>query len=237
MPEPRPLRFGLTHPGPCSYLPGQQEQLVVLMPEEPISGPLYQQLLAVNFRRSGEQTYTPHCPTCSACQSVRVAPHDWQPSRSQRRLLHKAQRATIQYRLVNEPDLAGYFALFAAYIAFKHDDGIMFPATEEQLASMLNCSWLTVRFLEIYLDEQLVSVIIIDELADCYSAVYTFFAADYQQYSPGKLAIMYLLEQAQLDNKAFVYLGYQIAACQKMAYKAEFKPQQRFIQGQWHSFA
>ncbi|MDX1538778.1 arginyltransferase [Arsukibacterium sp.] len=233
----RSLRFGLTQPAPCSYLPGQQEQLVVLMPEEPISAELYQQLLALNFRRSGEQSYTPHCPACNACQSVRINPQQWQPSRSQRRLLNKAQRSGLQYRLVTQADLSRYFPLFAAYIAFKHDDGIMYPANEEQLSSMLACSWLPVRFLEIYHQQQLVSVSIIDELADSYSAVYTFFAEQYQHFSPGKLAICYLLQQARQDNKAYVYLGYLVTACQKMAYKAEFRPQQRFIQGQWHSFA
>ncbi|MAD74608.1 MAG: arginyltransferase [Rheinheimera sp.] len=233
----QPLRFGLTQPGPCSYLPGQQEQLVVLMPEQPISPELYQQLLNLNFRRSGEQSYTPHCPACQACQSVRINPTLWQPSRSQRRLQNKATRANLAYRLVTTADIADYYPLFAAYIAFKHDDGIMYPATEEQLSGMLKCSWLSIRFLEIYDDQQLVSVSIIDELADSYSAVYTFFARQYQQYSPGKLAIMYLLERARQDNKAFVYLGYLVEACQKMAYKAEFRPQQRFIRGHWHSFA
>ncbi|WP_213994695.1 arginyltransferase [Arsukibacterium sp.] len=233
----RPLRFGLTQPSPCSYLPAEQEQLVVLLPDEPVTAELYRQLLTVNFRRSGEQSYTPHCPTCRACQSVRIVPQQWQASRSQRRLLNKAGRAGLQYRLVNQADINQYFPLFAAYIAFKHDDGIMFPANEQQLSSMLECSWLPVRFLEVYQDQQLVSVSIIDELADSYSAVYTFFAEQYQQLSPGKLAILFLLQQARLDNKAFVYLGYWVEACQKMAYKAEFTPQQRFIQGQWHSFA
>ncbi|SNY51117.1 arginine-tRNA-protein transferase [Arsukibacterium tuosuense] len=236
-PTKRPLRFGLTQPSPCSYITGQQEQLVVLMPDEPMSAGLYQQLLALNFRRSGEQSYTPHCQACKACQSVRIKPQQWQPSRSQRRLLSKARRAGLQYRLVTQADLNRYYPLFAAYIAFKHDDGIMFPANQEQLSSMLECSWLPVRFLEIYHDEQLVSVSIIDELANSYSAVYTFFSEQYRQFSPGKLAISYLLQQARLDSKDFVYLGYLVEACQKMAYKAEFTPQQRFIQGQWHSFA
>ncbi len=237
MSNARPLRFGLTAASTCSYLPGQQEQLVVLLPDEPISEGLYQQLLAVNFRRSGEQTYTPHCPACHACQSVRIVPQHWQPSRSQRRLLNKAQRGKLHYRLVTQPDLPEYFSLFAAYIAFKHADGMMFPATAEQLTSMLDCSWLPVKFLEIYQGGQLISVSIIDELADSYSAVYTFFAERFQQLSPGKLAIMYLLQQARQDQKAYVYLGYLVEACQKMTYKAEFTPQQRFIQGQWHSFA
>ena len=113
----------------------------------------------------------------------------------------------------------------------------MYPATEEQLSSMLTCHWLPVRFLEIYQQQQLVSVSIIDDLADSYSAVYTFFAEHFQHLSPGKLAVLYLLQHARQNNKAFVYLGYLVQACQKMAYKAEFTPQQRFIQGQWHSFA
>jgi arginine-tRNA-protein transferase len=232
-----PLQFGITQPNPCSYLEQQQEQLAVLLPAEPVSAALYQQLLALNFRRSGEQTYTPHCPTCRACQSVRISPEHWQPSRSQRRILQKAQTAGLRYQLIDQADISRYYPLFSAYIAFKHDDGIMFPATEQQLISMINCHWLPVRFLEIYQDDQLVSVSIIDAPGNCYSAVYTFFAATYLQFSPGKLAIMYLITQAKRDNQQFVYLGYLVSACQKMAYKAEFRPQQRFIQGHWHSFA
>lgn len=230
------LQFGLTPPGPCSYLDGQQEQLVVLLPDEPVSAQLYQQLIALNFRRSGEQTYTPHCPACRACQSVRIAPQDWQPTRSQRRLMNKAKHAGLTYRLTGKADMQRYYPLFSDYIAFKHDDGIMFPANEEQLASMVNCSWLPVHFLEIYHNQQLISVSIIDDVAASYSAVYTFFSARFQKFSPGKLAIMHLINQAKEDNKQFVYLGYLVEACQKMAYKAEFTPQQRFIQGQWHSF-
>jgi arginine-tRNA-protein transferase len=235
--ETRSLRFGLTQPGPCSYLPDQQEQLLVLMPDEPISAELYQQLLTLNFRRSGEQSYTPRCPACNACQSVRINPQQWQPSRSQRRLLNKATRGNLQYRLVTKADFERYFPLFAAYIAYKHDDGVMFPATEEQLSTMLACNWLEVSFLEIYQDGQLASVTIVDKVAGSYSAVYTFFSREYQQFSPGKLAIIFLLQRARLDNIPFVYLGYWVNACQKMAYKAEFLPQQRFIQGHWHSFA
>ena len=86
------LRFGLTAPAPCSYLDLQQEQLVFLLPEQPVSAALYQQLLELNFRRSGEQVYTPHCPTCRACESVRISHTDFIARRSQHRLLNKAKR-------------------------------------------------------------------------------------------------------------------------------------------------
>jgi len=229
------LRFGLTAPAPCSYLDAQQEQLVFLLPEQPVSAALYQQLLELNFRRSGEQVYTPHCPACRACESVRVSHADFIASRSQRRLLNKAQRIGWQYKL-NTAASTDYFPLFAAYISHKHADGSMYPPEQAQLDAMLNCSWLKVRYLEQYYQQQLVAVTIVDETTEAYSAVYTFFHPDVSALSPGILAILYLLQCARQDQKNWLYLGYQINACQKMAYKAAFLPQQRFIQGQWHSF-
>lgn len=230
------LRFGLTAPAPCSYLPEQQEQLVFLLPEQTISTQLYQQLLNYNFRRAGEQVYTPHCPTCNACQSVRLDVNTFSLSRSQRRLLKNATASGWHYQLTETPACQDYYRLFEQYISFKHQDGVMYPATQEQLDSMLNCSWMPVRFLEQYYQNQLVAVTVVDETADSYSAVYTFFAQQASRFSPGKLAILYLTEIAIKKQKPYVYLGYYIARCQKMSYKAEFMPQQRHISGEWRSF-
>lgn len=229
------LRFGLTAAMPCSYLPSQQEQLVFLLPEQPLDASLYQQLLQLNFRRSAEQVYTPHCPSCQACQSVRIAPEHFVPSASQRRLLNKASRLGWRYQLDN--DTAGdYYPLFADYIRHKHADGSMFPPAPEQLEGMLNCSWLAVRLLKQFYQGELVAVTIVDETTDALSAVYTFYQPAVSQFSPGILAILFLLQAAMQRQKKWLYLGYQIDACQKMAYKAAFLPQQRFIQGQWRSF-
>jgi leucyl-tRNA---protein transferase len=230
------LRFGLTAPSQCNYLPEQQEQLVFLLPEQPLTMHLYQQLLQVNFRRSGEQVYTPHCPTCQACQSVRLAPEQYRLSRSQRRLFNKAHRHGWHVQLTDKIDAAEYYPLFAEYISYKHADGTMFPPALEQLSSMLNCCWLKVRCLELYYQQQRVAVAIFDETSDAFSAVYTFFHPDVSHFSPGTLAILYLLQIAREQQKNWLYLGYQIDGCQKMAYKATFLPQQRFIAGQWHSF-
>jgi arginine-tRNA-protein transferase len=229
------LRFGLTAPAQCSYLATQQEQLVFLLPEQPLDAQLYQQLLQLNFRRSGEQLYTPHCPACRACHSVRINPAAFKASRSQRRLLKNAARADWQYKLSSNIR-TDYFPLFASYINHKHADSSMFPPARQQLDAMLNCSWLKVHYLEQYYQQQLVAVSIVDETADAYSAVYTFFHPDVSVFSPGLLAILYLLQCAAQQQKNWLYLGYQIDECRKMAYKAAFLPQQRFIQGEWHSF-
>ncbi len=228
------LRFGLTAPAQCSYLPEQAEQLVFLLPEQPISASLYQQLLQLNFRRSGEQIYTPHCPSCRACQSVRLSHKTFSPSRSQRRILHKARRQQWHYQLAEQPQ--DYFALFADYITHKHADGTMYPPERAQLDAMLRCSWLKVCFLEQYYQEQLVAVTVVDVTSDALSAVYTFYQPAVSAFSPGILAVLFLLQLSARLQKDWLYLGYQIDACDKMAYKAAFLPQQRFIAGHWHSF-
>lgn len=232
MPE---LKFGLSAATQCSYLPEQSEQLVFLLPDQPISDNLYQQLLQLNFRRSGEQVYTPHCPSCQACQSVRIASDMFRPSRSQRRLLRKAGRSGWHYQLTDHAT-ADYYALFADYIRHKHADGSMFPPAREQLQSMLSCSWLKVQLLEQYWQQQLVAITIVDVTNDAFSAVYTFYNPAFSAFSPGVLAILALLQLSSELNKDWLYLGYQIDACNKMAYKAAFLPQQRFIAGNWHSF-
>ncbi|MEP1552796.1 MAG: arginyltransferase, partial [Paraglaciecola sp.] len=38
-------------------------------------------------------------------------------------------------------------------------------------------------------------------------------------------------------NKEFLYLGYQIDNCQKMRYKQNFLPNERFFEDKWHLFA
>ena len=228
------LRFGLTAPAPCSYLGQQQEQLVFLLAEQPISASLYQQLLQINFRRSGEQVYTPHCPSCQACQSVRINPQTFALSKSQRRLLNKAKRRQWHYQLAKQPQ--DYFALYSRYIQHKHADGTMYPPDKAHLDAMLSCSWLKVCFLEQYCDNQLVAVTVVDMTEHALSAVYTFYEPSLSRHSPGILAVLFLLQLCMSLQKQWLYLGYQIDACDKMAYKAAFLPQQRFIAGNWHSF-
>lgn len=236
-----PLQFGLTPPATCSYLPTAQEQLAVLMSPIPHDHQLYEQLIAHNFRRSGNQLYRPHCAQCQACQSLRIPVNTFEPSRAQRRILAKAARANWHYRLqdnnLTPETYQSLFALFERYIAFKHADGSMYPATAEQLDSLLSSQWQPIKLLTVYQQQQLMAVSVIDTLTTSYSAVYSFFAPEAVAFSPGKLAVLYLLAEAKASARQFVYLGYQVDGCRKMAYKTEFRPHQRFFDGYWHSFA
>jgi arginine-tRNA-protein transferase len=65
------------------------------------------------------------------------------------------------------------------------------------------------------------------------SAVYTFFDPEYESRSPGRFAILYEIEQAQLQGLQWLYLGYWIDECRKMQYKSEYQPLEYFQTDRW----
>ncbi|RVU41355.1 arginyltransferase [Rheinheimera riviphila] len=231
----RQIQLGLTGEHHCSYLAEQSERLVFTLPDQPLSPAVYQQLMNYNFRRTGQQLYRPYCSSCQACQAVRIAAEHFVISTSQRKLLHKAKKAQWHYRVIPAGDGMQYIDLYQQYIRGKHAGGVMDPPDPEHLYSMFHCDWLDILVLEQYQQEQLVGVMILDQLPDGLSAVYSFYQPD-SNLALGKLAILAALEYLRAKPLAQLYLGYYILECQKMSYKADFGPQQRLIAGNWQSF-
>lgn len=227
------LRLGLTGEFDCSYLPDRQEKLLVVHPQQQLSPDIYQQLLPKGFRRSGNDAYRPHCNACTACHSIRIPVNEFSPSRSQKRII--AKNRDIVMKTASNPNPI-YFELYSRYISQRHQDGSMYPPTQETLDSFTQCNWLELIFLECYLNDELVSVAVCDKVDDALSAVYTFFAPEYDNRSLGQFSILQQIELAKTNNMQYLYMGYQIDSCPAMNYKKNYGPNERFIEEQWVKF-
>lgn len=230
------LRAGLTQPHPCSYLEQQVAQEIVLLIDEetlkyaPHEG--YSPFAKLGFRRAGSQIYRPHCPECQRCQSLRINTKQFMPSRSQKRILNKNRLWTIKW---HDAPTHQQFALYQHYQNTRHPSGPMSHDQWQDYLDMTSTPWQKTRFLHLYDHDQLIAVAITDWFEDGLSAVYSFFDCGYASYSLGYFLILQQIKQAQLEEKAWVYLGFQIDDCQKMNYKSRFTPHQRFIASQWRA--
>lgn len=224
------MKFGITQKFRCSYLPGEEEQLLVCMLPCSQLKESYSELVKVGFRRSGEQLYRPHCETCNACQSLRILCDEYALSRSQKRILNKNKDLDISVRFDEHHD---YFALYERYINANHSDGSMYPADYEQYKNFIRCSWQTPIFIEARRNSELIAVAVTDKLFDGLSALYTFYAPEFAKHSLGTFMILQQIEITKRFQLPFLYLGYQIDECKKMNYKKQFTPHQRYISNRW----
>lgn len=228
------MKCGVSQVFPCSYLPGEQEQLLVALPPSLHTAMQYQQLLEMGFRRSGEQLYRPHCPYCSACQSLRINARQFRPSRSQKRILKRNAHLTWHFSEQANPQ---HYQLYCDYIHARHHQGGMYPPDKKQYQSFLCDSLPVSGFIEVFDKQQLIAVAIIDVLPNCLSALYSFFSPQHAHLSLGIYMILLQLSLAEQWHKDHVYLGYQIDGSDKMAYKQHFYPHQRFIDNRWHLYS
>lgn len=225
------MKFGITGTFDCSYLPEEKERLLVFASyQDPDLKSQYEVMLAHGFRRSGEQIYRPNCPACEACQSIRIPVIKFQASRSQKRVLARNRQVKSQ---VSRQHKEEYYALYERYINTRHTDGSMYPANPEQYYQFLFSSWSQPIFFEFREEGKLVMVAVTDELDDALSALYTYFDPDLAHRSLGTLAILTQIQKAYEWQKRYVYLGYQIDACQKMNYKSKFLPHERHFKDGW----
>lgn len=224
------FQFGISQSFPCNYLPDEHERLLVATDVRLHNQEHYTWLMTQGFRRSGEQIYRPHCEHCSACQSLRVLVDNFSPSKSQKRNLTKNASLVIK---ISEQQKASYYPLFEHYINSLHQDGSMYPATPNQYESFITSEITKQLFIEVWLDEILISVAVTDNLNDALSAVYTFYHPEYRSYGLGTFSILSQVATAKEMGKPYLYLGYQIDDCQKMNYKNRFFPHQRLTNNSW----
>ena len=218
------LQFlGVTPLRPCPYLRGRLERSVVTRLAGPRAGPAYDVMLRGGFRRSHLAAYRPACPRCRACVSVRVRVAAFTPSRSFRRVL--ARNAGVALTVMPALARSDHYALFRRYLAARHPDGTMTGMGREGYSALVEESAVETRLAEFREPGgRLYGVCMFDVVADGLSAVYSFYEPQRIKDSPGSYMLLRLLDEARTRGLPYFYLGYWIDGCDKMDYKARFRP-------------
>lgn len=239
LPSDKPLQklqFYVTTGYSCGYLPNKLAQSLIASPPHLIDADVYNGLIQQGFRRSGKFAYRPHCEHCRECIAVRVILRDFIPNRSQKRAYK--QHNTLQTRAIPVAFHEEHYALYAAYQKARHMEDKLSDSGEiqdniEQYKNFLcqtNVDSVLVEFRE---NNQLKMVSVIDIVQDGISAVYTFYDTSNPKASYGTYNVLWQIEWAKTLNLPYLYLGYWIKDSQKMAYKQNFKPLEKLIDGEW----
>jgi leucyl-tRNA---protein transferase len=225
-------------PSRCGYLPDQRWRLEYDIVQS-LSADEYMQRLAAGWRRFGATLFRPRCPDCTACRSLRVVVDRFRPDRSMRRL-RKANQDLVRLEIGTPAVSRAKLLLHDRYHAHQteakgwpvHDpkDAYSYRHTfvDNPIPTQEWCY---------YLGDRLLGVGYVDDLPAGLSAIYFFYDPDERHRSLGTWNILCLLEQTAARGVPHLYLGYYVAGCESMQYKARFTPNQVLgPDGRWHDF-
>lgn len=233
------LRFFLTAPSPCPYLPGKRERKVFTALDGLEAEHLHDVLTNAGFRRSQSIAYRPACDACEACVSARVPVERFDFNRRWRKIM--AKNADLMRALRPSAATPEQFSLLRRYLNSRHAEGGMADMTYADYAAMVEESAVHTHIVEYRFSAgpnrgELAAAALVDVLGDGLSMVYSFFDPTESRRSLGIYTILDHIQQARAAGFSHLYLGYWISGSDKMNYKASFKPLELLLSGEWQPY-
>lgn len=234
-------RFVLTPPGPCPYVEDRIERKVFTELIGDNAQELNDALTQIGFRRSQNVLYKPACDECTACVSVRIPVKDFESGRGLRRI--ERRNDDLVEDTVSLEITAEQYGLMRRYLTARHFEGGMAQMDLHEFADMVERSPVDSFVMEYRRpaegaegDSQLVAACLCDVMEDGLSMVYSFFDPRIEGRSLGTYIILSHIKLARGLGLGYVYLGYWIDNCRKMAYKERFRPLEMLGPKGWVAF-
>ncbi len=192
--------------------------------------------LLAGWRRFGHTLFRQICSGHNACRSLRVDVARFQPDRGQRRT-RKANEGRIHLRIGVPAVTPEKVALFDRFHADRSETRGWAPNepddADEYARSFVSNPFPTQEWCY-YLDDALVGVGYVDDLAGGLSAIYFAHDPKYRDRSLGTWNVLSILDRASALDLPHVYLGYHAEGCPSLRYKARFRPNQGLdADGHW----
>lgn len=223
-------------PHPCPYIDGRQARLPMRLPSRALSPDELDARLAEGDRRHGPFLYRPRCPSCAACEAIRIPVDEFEFTKSHRRVLGRGDR-TLRVEL---GDPIADEQRLALYERHKHGRDLV-GSSGESLDLKGYEGFLVdrcVRSFELryHLGDELIGLAVTDHGEQALSAVYCFWDPAHAKLSLGTYSILKHVELAREWGVRHVYLGLYVGDNDHMRYKARFRPHERLVDGRWQRF-
>ncbi len=236
-PSTLPIADSIPNVHECSYLDGRVADLPLKLPSRLLTPDEFDQALANGIRRSGVFLYHTACSGCTACEPSRVDVRKFVWRASFRRVLKRGdQRLRI---CISQPTLdtqrLELFNRHRTQRGLGNPDG-QYRSDDYSNFLVDTCLPHTLE-LSFWIDETLVGISIVDCGRVSLSAVYTFFDPQHSKLSLGTYSILKQIGFARDSGRQYAYLGMYVSTNPHLSYKANFTPQERWIDGTWVEFA
>jgi len=213
----------LSHP--CPYLPDQESCLEYFLASELTYGEL-DKLLSSGWRKFGVYYFRPDCPGCLKCIPLRIQTKNFMPTKSQRRVIKKAERITfVTGPLEFKKEIFDIYDIHSRNRFNKKSDlnEFYYSFYEQSCPAMQS---------EYYLDGKLIAAGFLDYSSNSLSSVYFIYDTEYKNYNLGTLSIIKETQLAAAMDLDYYYLGYIVSENRSMAYKDKFHPHETY---DWNS--
>ena len=228
------MKFAVVHDATeeCPYLPGRTARMPLRLPLEKIDRDAFDALLAQGDRRFGPLLYRTRCPECSSCEPIRVPTGTFEMTKSQRRVWRK-NVDSVKVEIVAPEFTPAHLALFERH---KRERGLARqeePTTAEQYRFHLVDTCVDSREIRYSVGGALVAVSILDVGRTSASSVYHYFDPDHDARALGVFSALWEIAWCARESIDWYYLGLFVADCRSLAYKAQYRPHERRVDGVW----
>ncbi len=219
----------------CSYLENRRQRTPLRYQFVDMSPEALDKSLDGGDRRVGRMVYRTDCPSCTACEPIRVPVQSFRASKSQRRIMRKNEDVRV---LMSPASFSTEkLKLFNRHKLERDLSTSGNPYSRSGYERWLTKTCVDTREFRYMLGDKLIGVSILDFGKQDISSVYFYFDPDHADRSLGTFSALFEIQWMRSEGMRHYYLGLYVEECSRLNYKSRYYPHQRLIQGRWFEFA